>query len=112
MRSRRVETTKKVTKRSGVGFRSLSRNFESRCDLRMGSSSPPPRYLHTTLKGHTGIVHTATYSKGGARYVLSGGADRTIRLWNASTGNDIKVFKGHGYEVLSISVYVYIIIIP
>jgi WD40 repeat protein len=42
----------------------------------------------------------------GAKYCLSGGQDRTIRLWNPATGNEIKAYKGHGYEVLSIAVCV------
>lgn len=65
-----------------------------------------PRHLHATLDKHIGPVHVATYAKGGAKYVLSGGADRTIRLWNPSTAAEIKAYKGHGYEVLSIAVSV------
>lgn len=65
-----------------------------------------PRHLHATLEKHVGPVHVATYAKGGAKYVLSGGADRTVRLWNPSTGAEIKAYKGHGYEVLCITVSV------
>lgn len=65
---------------------------------------PLPRTLHTTLSTHTGAVHVARYAKGAAKYVLTGGQDRTIRLWNPSLGTEIKVYKGHGYEVLSITV--------
>lgn len=71
-----------------------------------GGPSPLPRNLHATLDKHVGVVHVATYAKGTAKYVLSGGADRTIRLWNPATANEIKVYKGHGYEVLSIAVSV------
>ncbi|KAF8757291.1 MFS general substrate transporter [Rhizoctonia solani] len=39
-----------------------------------------------------------------AKYVLTGGQDRTIRLWNPESGSEIKKYEGHGYEVLSISV--------
>jgi len=70
------------------------------------SLTPLPRYLHATLDKHTGIVHVATYAKGAAKYVLTGGADRIIRLWNPSTATEIKAYKGHGYEVLSITVFV------
>lgn len=35
---------------------------------------------------------------------MSGGQDRTVRLWNPATGAEIKVFKAHGYEVLSITI--------
>lgn len=62
------------------------------------------RRLHATLSNHRGPVHVARYAKGTAKYILSGGQDRTVRLWNADLGTEIKVFEAHGYEVLSISV--------
>jgi len=70
------------------------------------SRGPQPlaRSVHTTLKNHKGPVHVARYAKGTAKYVLTGGQDRTIRLWNPALGTEIKTFAGHGYEVLSISV--------
>ena len=64
------------------------------------------RTLHTSLKSHKGPVNTARYSKGSAKYVLTAGQDRTVRLWNAALGTEIKVFAGHGYEVLSACVCV------
>ncbi|KIM92002.1 hypothetical protein PILCRDRAFT_94165 [Piloderma croceum F 1598] len=65
---------------------------------------PLPRTLHKTLANHKGPIHVARYSKGTATYVLTGGADRTIRLWNANLGTEIKTFAAHGYEVLSVCV--------
>ncbi|RDB24847.1 WD repeat domain-containing protein 83 [Hypsizygus marmoreus] len=62
------------------------------------------RSLHASLDNHKGPVNVARYAKGTAKYILTGGQDRTIRLWNASLGTEIKVFAAHGYEVLSISV--------
>lgn len=72
------------------------------------SRGPQPiaRELHTTLNNHKGTVNVARYAKGTAKYILTGGQDRTIRLWNASLGTEIKVFAGHGYEVLSVTVCV------
>ena len=64
-----------------------------------------PRILHQTLSTHKGPVHVVRYAKGSAKYILSGGQDRSIRLWNPSLGTEIKVYTGHGYEVLSITVY-------
>lgn len=66
---------------------------------------PLARTLHVTLDGHKGPVNVARYAKGSAKYVLTGGQDRTVRLWNASLGTEIKAFNAHGYEVLSIAVY-------
>jgi mitogen-activated protein kinase organizer 1 len=65
---------------------------------------PLPRSLHVSLQSHKGPVNVARYAKGSAKYILTGGQDRSIRLWNAGNGSEIKVFTAHGYEVLSISV--------
>jgi mitogen-activated protein kinase organizer 1 len=65
---------------------------------------PVPRTVHATLDAHKGPVHVVRYSKGNAKYLLTGGQDRTIRLWNAEHGSEIKKFAAHGYEVLSITV--------
>ncbi|KAG6842154.1 hypothetical protein C0991_001647 [Blastosporella zonata] len=62
------------------------------------------RTVHVSLDGHKGPVNVARYAKGSAKYILTGGQDRTIRLWNATHGSEIKTFAAHGYEVLSISV--------
>ncbi|CAI2182117.1 10439_t:CDS:2 [Funneliformis geosporum] len=56
-----------------------------------------------TFNSHQSPVHIARYNTGG-EYVLSGGQDRTIRLWNPETGLNIKTYTGHGKEVLDLSV--------
>ncbi|OJT02492.1 WD repeat domain-containing protein 83 [Trametes pubescens] len=63
-----------------------------------------PRKLHQTLANNKGPVHVARYAKGTAKYVLSGGQDRIVRLWNPELGTEIKRYAAHGYEVLSITV--------
>ncbi|KAF7306165.1 Mitogen-activated protein kinase organizer 1 [Mycena chlorophos] len=65
---------------------------------------PVPRNVHAKLEAHRGPVNVARYSKGAGRYILTGGQDRTVRLWNAATGSEVKTFAAHGYEVLSVSV--------
>lgn len=62
------------------------------------------RKLHQTLANHRGPVHVARYAKGSAKYVLTGGQDRTVRLWNPASGTEIKVYAAHGYEVLCLTV--------
>ncbi|KAL6308147.1 nuclear mRNA splicing protein [Sparassis latifolia] len=62
------------------------------------------RNLHATLQNHKGAVHVVRYAKGSAKYILTGGQDRSVRLWNPELGTQIKVYAAHGYEVLSISV--------
>ena len=72
---------------------------------------PVPRDAAVTLRGHKGAVNVARYSRGAASYVLSGGQDRVIKLWNAKQGAEIKTFAAHGYEVLSITVCVHSLVL-
>jgi len=74
----------------------------------MAPSCPHPlaRTLHVTLNNHKGPVNVARYSKGTAKYILTGRQDRTVKLWNVNLGTEIKTFAGHGYEVLSVAMYV------
>lgn len=71
-------------------------------------AAPPPPKLPTfevhSLKAHTGPVHVVRFNTLG-RYILSGGADRQIQLWNAqSGGQSIKSYAAHGYEVLALDI--------
>jgi mitogen-activated protein kinase organizer 1 len=72
--------------------------------INMAPSRGLARALHATLENHKGPVHVARYAKGSAKYILTGGQDRVVRLWNPSLGTEIKAYSAHGYEVLSISV--------
>ncbi|KIO32189.1 hypothetical protein M407DRAFT_13956 [Tulasnella calospora MUT 4182] len=63
-----------------------------------------PRTLHKTISSHKGAVNVVRYAKGSAKYGLSGGRDRLIKLWNRETAMEIKTYTGHGYEVLCLDV--------
>lgn len=52
--------------------------------------------------GHTAAVCALTFSPDG-RQVLTGGMDRTARLWDAVTGREIRCFRGHAQTVLSVA---------
>lgn len=54
-----------------------------------------------TLKGHTRPVLAAAWSPNGA-YVASGGYDKTVRVWDATTGKQLKLLLGHKREVLAV----------
>lgn len=57
-----------------------------------------PSSLARTITGHEGAVLAIRFNPAGT-YCISGGKDRTIRLWNPHKGLPIKVYQGHGYEV-------------
>lgn len=65
-----------------------------------------PNKKKTILKGHNGPVNIVKFNNMGGRYCLSGGRDRSIRLWNPSSGSQVKKYEGHGWEVLSIAMLV------
>ncbi|KAF8547697.1 hypothetical protein OG21DRAFT_1382116, partial [Imleria badia] len=53
-----------------------------------------PAEIHT-LQGHTNSVNSAAYSPNG-RHIVSGSSDKTIRVWNATTGQCVAgPFEGH-----------------
>ena len=60
-------------------------------------------YVHQAiLTGHTEAVFSIAFSPDG-RTIVSGGADSTIRLWDAVNGQHKKILIGHTDSVLSVS---------
>ena len=56
---------------------------------------PARRYkLQRTLTGHTRSIVSVKFSSDGA-LLASGAADKTVRIWNADTGDLIRVLEGH-----------------
>ena len=47
------------------------------------------------LKGHTRPPWCVGFSPDGQRVVTGGGADQTVKLWNASTGEEIMTVGRH-----------------
>ncbi len=59
------------------------------------AASPVEGDLATRLlTGHTGEVFAVAFSPDG-RLLASGGGDQTIRLWEPTTGREVKLLRGH-----------------
>ncbi|MEW6615674.1 MAG: caspase family protein [Thermodesulfobacteriota bacterium] len=52
--------------------------------------------------GHTGGIKSVTFSPDG-RYALSGSTDHTLKLWEISTGREMRTFTGHTNNVASVA---------
>jgi len=57
------------------------------------------------LSGHTAYVISLAFSSDGT-WLVSGGHDETIKLWDVQTGGVVKTFCGHTDTVLSVSISV------
>jgi len=57
--------------------------------------------VFNSLAGHTDCVADACLSSDG-RHALSGGSDRSLRLWDVKRGKCVRTFKGHKGLVFSV----------
>ena len=55
-----------------------------------------------TLTGHSEVVRSVAYSPDG-RYLASGSQDKTIKIWEVATGNELRTLTGHSETVFSVA---------
>jgi len=60
-------------------------------------------WCRRTLRGHTGSVNAVAITPDG-RFALSGGQDKTLKLWEIATGQEIRTFTGHTHDVYSVAI--------
>ena len=60
-------------------------------------------FLKTTLTGHSNSVSSVAISPDG-QTLASGSSDNTIKIWNLSTGQEIRTLMGHSYGVWSVAI--------
>jgi WD40 repeat protein len=80
--------------RAYAGFAVASQSAATPADAQR-----PDRILRS---GHAGTVDALTFSPDG-RWLASGSSDRTIRVWDLSTGRTICTLEGHTDDVWSLS---------
>ena len=73
-----------------------ARQWEARYLARQAAGTP------LTLHGHEGPIDCLAYSPDGRR-IASCGEDRTIRVWDANTGEEILTLQGHEQYIASIA---------
>jgi len=59
-------------------------------------------YARRSLGGHSEPVASVTLSSDG-QFALSGGWDRTMRLWDLNTGSTVRTFQGHTKDVFTVA---------
>ncbi len=57
--------------------------------------------LIRTFEGHSAFVSSVSLSADG-KYAISGSADKTLKLWEVSTGQCLRTFEGHSDDVNSV----------
>lgn len=68
----------------------------------LAAKATPPQPPIPRFEGHTGSVLCLAFSPDG-RQALSGGADKTLRLWDVATGKELRCFRGHTEEVWAVA---------
>jgi WD40 repeat protein/serine/threonine protein kinase len=87
----------------GEAVRRTSGEAELQAPLQMARSRVfTTRRFTKSFEGHSNSVSSVCISKDG-RWALSGSADTTLRLWDISTGQCVRVFHGHNNYVSSVS---------
>ena len=57
-----------------------------------------------SLEGHTDWINSIDYRSDGTQ-LISGSADKTVRLWDVATGQQLQVLPGHEYSIMGVAIF-------
>jgi len=80
-------------------------NLSGSADISHGNTNNAlvSKDLETVIQlGHSSLVTSVAFSPDG-KYALSGSDDKTLKLWEISSGREIRSFKGHSDDVESVA---------
>ena len=55
-----------------------------------------------SLEEHSSVVNSVAYSPDGTK-IISGSSDKTVKIWNANTGECLQTLEGHTEWVRSVA---------
>lgn len=76
-----------------LAIRALRSSYSQDADLTLGQAIS--QTAGTAFRGHTGLINSIAYSPDG-QYGLTGGEDGTARLWQLTTGQEVRRFLTDG----------------
>ena len=59
--------------------------------------------VKSLLRGHGNVIHGLAFSQDGGR-LISGGADKTARIWDVASGQTLQMLKGHTRTILTVDI--------
>jgi len=79
-----------------------SANTSSRNLLKKPVTDSRHLYCKQTLKGHNGAVYSVLFSPCG-KYIASGSFDKSVRVWDSATGQQLALMQDHQLSVSDVS---------
>ena len=99
-----------ATKKRYQSASEVLRDLDSKSPHPIQLSAQPASKLPTltwkclsTLRGHSSVVWSVTISPD-SQILASSSGDQTIKLWQLSTGKELRSFEGHNYWVRTLSI--------